>query len=602
MDVAATFSGCGWCMGMFWVAIVICVLALNACQLSHACLACACRFILWHILEGDEQLTCLQVLHGVPAAHRLWQAARAAVDTAFPHATVTPHMFVTGNCSKLRAPYKEPGLLIDSNGHVVGCHFDDSGLVCFMLAGEKTFWSAPPLELGLNMPSGQGGANFGTSQAHANERHDVHPQTNLRVQQWFVAHLKAGDFFFLPAWWWHEVRTGPTRSWSVNMWMHEPLLPCPQRAHTDAIVDLEPDPVLVSGVTGKYSEALNGEYECHGTLHNDRPLFQKVNGSIFLRFDKHTLWAFCTKHTMHTSHASLAVGVTKNLPHPHQEVMWRTFVDKDTWGPCPTMSCTSFTPAAIDDATAPVDIAPAGILTPGPSAAGHSDGGGAVLADLMSMYASRSPSPSSSPTHSALVLEDSDTLLHATTSPSHAADALDMSQVFNESDASMPRPMHADFDLLRKLPFSACNLKNRRAQTFLAATATEGVSASHIGQYVVALNDWQPALSQVWVSLATYVFLGVPAELPCLGAGCSLKQLWVCDVAMYDVGCHWTTGKFGCPMLFGCHVSRCGCVLLTNSASVCATTESGCGVGVMSSGCVRVTGRESDCGCPVLLR
>jgi hypothetical protein len=57
-----------------------------------------------------------------------------------------------------------------------------------------------------------------------------------------------------------------------------------------------------------------------------------ANGSIFLRFDKHNLWAFCTKYTMHTSHASLALGVTKNLPHPHQEVIWRTFVDKDTWG------------------------------------------------------------------------------------------------------------------------------------------------------------------------------------------------------------------------------------------------------------------------------
>ncbi len=218
-------------------------------------------------------LTFFQVLQGVPAAHRLWQQARSTVDTAFPHATVTPHVFVTGNCSKLRAPYKEPGLLIDSKGHVVGCHFHDSGLVCYMLAGEKTFWSAPPLELGLNMPSRQGGAHFGTSQAHANERHDVHPQTNLRVQQWFVAHLKAGDFFFLPAWWWHEVRTGPSRSWSVNMWIHEPQFPCPQRAHTEAIVDLEPDPVLVSGVTGKYSQALNGEYECDGTFHNDRSLF-----------------------------------------------------------------------------------------------------------------------------------------------------------------------------------------------------------------------------------------------------------------------------------------------------------------------------------------
>jgi hypothetical protein len=63
------------------------------------------------------------------------------------------------------------------------------------------------------------------------------------------------------------------------MWIHEPLFPCPQRAHTEDIVDLEPDPVLMSGVTGKYSQALNGEYECDGTLHNDRPLFRKVNNA-----------------------------------------------------------------------------------------------------------------------------------------------------------------------------------------------------------------------------------------------------------------------------------------------------------------------------------
>jgi hypothetical protein len=27
-----------------------------------------------------------------------------------------------------------------------------------MMAGEKTFWNAPPLQLGLNKPSGEGGA------------------------------------------------------------------------------------------------------------------------------------------------------------------------------------------------------------------------------------------------------------------------------------------------------------------------------------------------------------------------------------------------------------------------------------------------------------
>jgi len=491
------------------------------------------------------------VLQGVPAAHRLWQEARSALDTAFPHATVTPHVFVTGNCSKLRAPYKEPGLSIDSDGHVVGCHFDDSGLLCFMIAGEKTFWNAPPLQLGLNKPSGEGGANFGTSQAHANERHDVHPKTNLRVHQWFVAHLKAGDFFFLPAWWWHEVRTGPSRSWSVNMWIHEPLVPCPQRVHTEDIVNLEPDPVFVSGVTGKYAQALNGEYECDGTFHNGRPLFRKVHGSILLRCDNHHLWAFSTKHTIHTSHASLAVGVTKNLPHPHQEVTWRTFLDKDTWGACPTMSCTSFTPATVGDADAPGDRALAGVVTPAASAPGqlsstteqggnsgmrqqatehtwHSDGGGAALADLVSMYASRSPSPSCSPTHTWQVPEDIDTLIDDTTPPTHAADSLELSQVFNDSNASMPRPMHADFDLLRKLPFSACNLKNRRAQTFDAATATDGVPASHIGQYVVALKDWQPALSQVWVSLAISVWVFV-----------------------------WITCIFGCRMLIQAGLGAC---------------------------------------------
>ena len=567
--------------------------------------------LVWRSLHGDEKLTCFQVLQGVPAAHRLWQEARSTVDTAFPLATVTPHIFVTGNCSKVRAPYKEPGLLIDSNGHVVGCHFDDSGLVCFMLAGEKTFWNAPPQQLGLNMPSGEGGANFGTSQAHANERHDVHPQTNLRVHQWFVAHLKPGDIFFLPAWWWYEVRTGPSRSWSVNMWIHDPQAPCPQRAHEDAILNLEPDPVFVSGVTGKYSQALNGEYDSDGTLHNGRPLFRKVGGAIFLRFDQHSLWEFCTKHTVNTSHAALALGVTKNLALPHGEVKWRTFVDQDTWGVCPTMSCTRFTPATIDDANAPMtlhgmvtpaatvaEVLPSTTAQPGScsvrqpapehaclgddgvpvlaafmreyasrspsrssspthsvvvpliekgvgvcchlcswvfvecgclwpsvflgvcaelaslgaqcslslvwvSVACLSDDGGPVLAALKRTYASRSPSRSSAPTHCEVVPEDIDTFIDPSASPS--ADSLVLSQVFNDTNASMPRAMHADFDLLRKLPFSACNLKNRRAQTFPAATATEGVPASHIGQYVVSLKNWQPALSQVWVSVAICV-------------------------------------------------------------------------------------------------
>jgi hypothetical protein len=88
--------------------------------------------------------------------------------------------------------------------------------------------------------------------------------------------------------------------------------------------------------------------------------------------------------------------------------------------------------------------------------------------------------------------------------------------------------MHADFDLLRKLPFSACNLKNRRAQTFDAATATDGVPASHIGQYVVALKDWQPALSLVWVSLAICVWVFV-----------------------------WITCMFGCRMLIQAGLGAC---------------------------------------------
>jgi hypothetical protein len=63
--------------------------------MSHACFACVaivtsvfcvrllfyivgvpCRrtacVLVWRILDGDENLTCFQVLQGVPAEHRLW--------------------------------------------------------------------------------------------------------------------------------------------------------------------------------------------------------------------------------------------------------------------------------------------------------------------------------------------------------------------------------------------------------------------------------------------------------------------------------------------------------------------------------------------------
>jgi len=308
------------------------------------------------------------------------------------------------------------------------------------------------------------------------------------------------------------------------MWIHEPDTPCPQRDNEDAILNLEPDPVFVSGVTGKYSQALDGEYLCDGTFHNDRPLFRKVNGSILLLFDNHNLWAFSTKHTLHTSNDSLAIGVTKYLPHPHREVKWRTFVDKDTWGVCPSMSCTSFTPGSMDDAQASIDDAQEGTVTSGesctelspstpalkgnsrlsqtaPKHVCHTEDGAGVLADLMLTYASPSPSPSPSPTIPDVVsqvLNDSES--HPPSpSPTNAVDssqafnetyftscsptnALEPSQVFNETNASMPTAMHADFDLLRKLPFFSCDLKNRRAQTFLTATAAQGVPACHIGQ------------------------------------------------------------------------------------------------------------------------
>ena len=60
-------------------------------------------------------------------------------------------------------------------------------------------------------------------------------------------------------------------------------------------MNLEPDPLLVVGVVGQYTEWLKGKYEyVDGVTHNNKSLFQKINvddsKDFFLRYQAKCGW------------------------------------------------------------------------------------------------------------------------------------------------------------------------------------------------------------------------------------------------------------------------------------------------------------------------
>lgn len=129
---------------------------------------------------------------------RVWQLQRRIEVVAAAHGPV------------LRRPAFATGLIAVGGGPA---HFDDYNNAALVLAGNKSFFIAPPNA----MTWGDGPRN-----GKRNERLDVNPlipgpYTEPPLAQWRLANLGPGDLLYLPRGWWHYVVSEP-HSVMTNVW------------------------------------------------------------------------------------------------------------------------------------------------------------------------------------------------------------------------------------------------------------------------------------------------------------------------------------------------------------------------------------------------
>ena len=129
---------------------------------------------------------------------RVWRLQRRIEAVAASHGPV------------LRRPAFATGLVAVGGGPA---HFDDYNNVALVLAGNKSFFIAPP-----NTMAWEDGPRSGKR----NERLDVNPfipgpYTEPSLAQWQIANLGPGDLLYLPRGWWHYVVSEP-HSIMTNVW------------------------------------------------------------------------------------------------------------------------------------------------------------------------------------------------------------------------------------------------------------------------------------------------------------------------------------------------------------------------------------------------
>ena len=110
----------------------------------------------------------------------------------------------------MRRPAFATGLIAVGGGPA---HFDDYNNAALLLAGNKSFFIAPP-----NAMTWEDGPRNGKR----NERLDVNPlipgpYTEPPLAQWRLANLGPGDLLYLPRGWWHYVVSEP-HSVMTNVW------------------------------------------------------------------------------------------------------------------------------------------------------------------------------------------------------------------------------------------------------------------------------------------------------------------------------------------------------------------------------------------------
>jgi len=507
----------------------------------------------------------VQVLQLAPPADQLFLAARVALQTCCPAATISNHIFVTGNCSKLRQAKKEKGLLIQDSGHLVFNHFDDSALWCYLLSGFKKFWCASPYACSIGDSS--------NNNANENERHDVNPATCLEASVWWLAELRPADFLYMPAYYWHQVTdcpanlrprthqcltsasgasqvwTSPTPSWTVNMWIREPTRQTPQRIVALRKHDMTVDSVEVRGIQGPHADLLNGIYSCEdGAMHMGKPLFHKLlptgKQGAALRCDKNGLWGFCSQHILLRCHEPLTTSSDMNCAFPHLVQHWQ-FIEPSgnrLWAPGVTCQLVPDMHIHTDTVLATAGNAATGMALDGPSLSkqtalsvtatklAKTENAPPRTREATTQPAQRGSAHGKAPAASGRSgdgdtrqdtygdLDGLDCLDDAASSadlvPSDSdfqASTQHVSQTFDachpeSGDACaqelMEGPENPEFDMLRRLSFANCDMRKSRAGHFPARTATLRVPRHKLGQYVVALKDAGTVLRKVNIACA----------------------------------------------------------------------------------------------------
>ena len=129
---------------------------------------------------------------------RAWLDAKACIDSEFSRAQTSPEtrsiVIATGNCSGVTGSHRNGGVLTDSNGAVVSCHYDDYAAFAVMAAGHKDFWLCSPKHLDVKP----------ATNANINERHDIDPLF-CEDGVWYLLKLRPGYMAYIPMHWWHQV-------------------------------------------------------------------------------------------------------------------------------------------------------------------------------------------------------------------------------------------------------------------------------------------------------------------------------------------------------------------------------------------------------------
>jgi hypothetical protein len=122
-----------------------------------------------------------------------WLDVKSLIDSHFSkertgHSPETRSIVIaTGSCSGVTGTHRNGGVLHDSNGAVVPCHYDDYGSFTVMGAGHKDFWLCSPKHLDVKT----------ATNANINERHDVDPLF-CEDGVWYHLKLRTGYMTYIP--------------------------------------------------------------------------------------------------------------------------------------------------------------------------------------------------------------------------------------------------------------------------------------------------------------------------------------------------------------------------------------------------------------------